>query len=220
MKYLLILFITFFSFNSFNAYAQTGKVKKEKTEKNGIAVKGGMASYSIGNAWDCESGAFGEIYWSYSGLMKPRKPECHWAWEAGLGLDFYTGKATEANKHNRYDTPEDILMIGLFTIPMNAKYILNPLSTRGKWIAKIGADVCLLEIGVPSEDTGSTMYRDYRHLESTLGTKFAADAQFGYEAKHWGLFVGGFAGAMAPYSGESSTTTCMYGYYASFQYYF
>lgn len=215
MKYLLLLFI---SFLSFNAYAQTGKVKKEKTQKSGITVKGGMASYSISDAWDCESGAFGEIYWSVSGLMKPHKPECHWGWEIGLGLDFYTGKVNDSSKSSRYSTPEDILTIGLFTIPMNVKYILNPLSTRGKWIAKLGIDMCPLEVGVPNETEGSSRYS--RHLESTLGVRVGGDAQFGYEAKHWGFSVGGFAGVMGPYSGESSTSTSMYGYYASFQYYF
>ena len=200
-----------------SAFSQSGKVKKEKTVKQGIVVKGGMASYSI-DGWDCDAGFTGEVYWSLSGLLKPKNTESHWAFETGLGIDFSKSKAVYSGRKRGID--EDIFCIGLFTIPCNAKYILNPLSTRGKWIVKAGIDFCPLEIGVPQEKEGKAI-SSYYHLESTVGMKIGIDGGLGYEGKHWGLYAGGFGGMMTPWSSEASLNSgTMAGFYASLHYFF
>lgn len=220
MKNLLLLVCLLFTTT---AFAQTpnggGKVKKVKTTKSAIVVKGGMASFSVEN-WKSDPSLFVQAHWGLNGLFKPRNPESHWGYEIGVGFDYYGGSAHyEGEKRTTGD--ENILMLGLFDIQFNVRYILNPLSTRGKWMLKGGADICPLEVGVPTEEYSSKS--SYTHLKTGgVGTKLNLDASFGYEAKHWGIFAGGFAGIMTPYSSDESSSgvPTNYGYYASLQYYF
>lgn len=219
MKHLVLLVCLLFTTT---AFAQTpngsGKIKKVKTTKSAIVVKSGMASFSIDN-WKCDPSLFVQAYFSMNGLMKPRNPESHWGFEVGFGIDYYGGTAQYDG--SKKGTDEDFFMLGILDIPINVKYILNPLSTRGKWILKGGMDFCPLEVGVPTEEIGSKS--SYSHLKSgSVGMKLNLDASFGYEAKHWGIFAGGFAGIMCSYSSSesSSGTPTNYGYYASLQYYF
>ena len=220
MRKLLLLVCLLFTTT---AFAQTpigeGKVKKVKTQKSAIVVKSGMASFSIDN-WKSDPSLFVQAYWSINGLMKPRNPESHWGFEVGFGIDYYGGTA-EYDGAKKTTGGEDIFMLGLFDIPVNVKYILNPLSTRGHWILKGGLDLCPREVGIPYGDYDSKS--KYSHLESGIGIKANFDASFGYEAKHWGVFVGGFVGFMGPYSSSEDSSdggATSYGYYASLLYSF
>lgn len=194
------------------------KVKKERTNKMGIMVKSGMASFSL-DGWDCKSEIFGQVFFTYGGPIKPRNPECRWAFETGVGLDFYSGKARYSK--GRYDEDEDILMIGLFTIPVKVKYILNPLSIRGKWNLNAGIDFCPLLVGIPTDE--KIKKTSYHHLSSgDVGLKLNAEIGVGYETNHWGFSIGGFAGLTTPYSAdaEKGSGPTMVGFYASLQYLF
>lgn len=191
------------------------KVKKHRTNQMGIMVKMGTVSYSL-DGWDCTSNPFGQVYFMFGGPMKPKNPECRWFFETGLGFDYYSGKAS--HKGDRYGSDEDILMMGLLTIPAKAKYVINPLSTRGKWNLNAGIDFCPLLIGVPTDETSGKS--SYHHLGSDIGAKFNVEGGLGYETNHWGVSIGAFAGVTVIYSSDpqKGSGPTMTGLFGSVQY--
>lgn len=224
MKHLLLV-IGLFLTTSVPAqdFKGTGKVKKEKNEKLSIDVKIGTSSVSL-DGWDCDPGTFVGAYFSYNALFKPKNPESHWGFDMGIGIEYYNGKANrDVNAYTRGTGEEDIMMMGLCAIPMHAKYFLNPLSTRGKWLVKAGMDICPFLVGIPTTKYGTAMRNKYAHLDSQSGFGLNGDVSFGYEAKHWGFSVGGYLGLMSPYSSGDDTSSdapTISSYYLGIQYLF
>lgn len=177
------------------------KVKREKTEKSAIAVVGGIENMSIGD-YSGSGSTFGG-YFMYQGLLKPRNPECRWAFEVGFGLSVSTANLEYDGKNKKSFDEEEVTTFRMFDIPCNIKYSLNPLSTRGKWYLKAGLSVCPLAYVPKGEKKGSL---GYTHLDNgSLAVSAGINAGIAYEAKHWGFGLNGFAGIASSYSTDTDT---------------
>ena len=219
-KFFLIFACMLVTLASFAQDTEGGvKVKKVKTVKNGVTLKVGMEQLSI-SEFSCDPTYNVQAYWSRNGLMKPKKPESHWGYEFGVGINFTSGKTIQ--KDNKIASKTNYYMVGLFDIPFNVKYFFNPMSTRGKFLWKVGVDFCPCEIGVPyPSEVKKTNTHKYRTLEtSAFGLKLGADTAFGYEANKWGIYIGGFGNMYASYSSDASGAPTSYGCYAAFQFFF
>lgn len=83
-------------------------------------------------------------YFVCQGLLKPRNPECRWAYEVGFGISVSTATLEYDGKYK--STDEEVTTCRILDIPCSIKYSLNPLSTRGKWYLNAGLSVCPLAI--------------------------------------------------------------------------
>lgn len=178
------------------------KVKREKTEKFAIAVVGGIENMSISN-YSGSGSTFGVNY-MYQGLLKPRNPECRWAFEVGLGLSVSTANMEYDGMNEKSSDEEEVTAFRIFDILYNMKYSLNPLSTSGKWYLKAGLNVCPCAL-VPTGEEHSYGYT--RLADSGLALSLGINAGIAYEAKHWGLGLNGFAGIAPSYSTDTDKDT-------------
>lgn len=212
----LAMLTLFANAQSSNIVGGKSKVKKEKVNKWGIEVEGGYANYSIKN-YSCESGFSIEPRVVFSSPINPRNPEGRWYGELSVGLSFYTGKA-EYEKKKSYAS-EDIFFAEMFNMGIKAKYLLNPLTTRGKWFLSPKLQVCPLALGVPKDKGGKN---DYHNLDSEFGVSIGLGASIDYEAKHWGISLGGYGKMATGYSSSSDTSGSfsLYGATAAFKYLF
>lgn len=190
------------------------KVKKEKKQKMGLELVLGHANYSLKD-FDCTGGVFGELKFIMTAPLG-KQPDPRWVGELGIGLGFYNGSATEKKA---YASKDDISYAELFNISMRARLILNKYSTRGKWYLYPGLDICPLVVGMPSVKESSSKYSSstYKHLDAGAGVNIGFNGGLGFEAKHIGFTVGGFAKIGASYSSETSGSLSTTGLYASFK---
>lgn len=185
------------------------KVKREKTEKIGFAVVGGIEKMSIGD-YSGSGSTFGG-YFVCQGLLKPRNPECRWAYEVGFGISVSTATLEYDGKYK--STDEEVTTCRILDIPCSIKYSLNPLSTRGKWYLNAGLSVCPLAIVPAGEKKGSL---GYTHLDNgSLAVSAGINAGIAYEAKHWGLGLNGFAGIASSYSTDTDIDTDLFNSYGT-----
>lgn len=193
-----------------------GKVKKEKNLRCGVEAYLGAGFCSI-DGYEVKNGKAGadlEANFIIAGPLKPSNPEGRWYGEMSIGFGFFS-ETVESEKQSSYSSyEEDISIYELFKIGVKAKYLLNPLATRGKWFIGARLSCCPLVCGLPTFNDSSISGRSHRYLgsSSSMGLDSGLGLSASYEMKHFGIGIEAFGKLMSPYSdSESSAIDAMYG---------
>ncbi len=183
-----------------------GKVKKEKKTKMGIALGAGSMGYSA-DQYSVSFGFLGSINFIMT-MPFNKNPESRWLGEMTIGLN-YCKNNVEWDKSSRSKTSTTLLEIP--NIGVKCRYILNPMSTRGKWYIYPGISFCPLAT-FPVNETSSVNKNNKTLADDGPGLTFGGECGFGFAAKHLGFSVGPFIKIATSYSSKSnSTSPAMYG---------
>ena len=207
-KLLFMLLIVATSVSTANAQSDLvggGKVKKEKKTKLGVGITGGTMGYSFDN-YSVDNGLlFGANFIVTTPLSK--NPEARWLGEFSIGFDLCKNEA-KSDYGSSYDT--SCTTIDFFNLDVRFRYILNPMSTRGKWFVYPGFAISLANI--PLGKTSSSKYAKGKRLETKVGMGLTGECGIGYATKHLGFSAGPFAKVGAVLSDkDGGTAPLMYG---------
>lgn len=191
-----------------------GKVKKEKKIKMGLSLGVGTMGYSA-SQYSISYGILGSV--GYVATMPlNNNPESRWLGEMGINISYCKNDA-KWEKSSLSKPNSKLLEIP--NISIRLRYILNPLSTRGKWYVYPGLSVCPIAT-FPVNGT-SNVNTKHKTLSNEFGATLSVEGGLGFAARHFGLSVGPFVKIGAPYSSKADgNSPLLYGGILSLLYMF
>lgn len=215
MKRILIILFCLLSLTTAESVSaqKPVKVEKEKHVKQGMKITGGasMWTFDLAKAKEythCNMGpAFG-VYYFLNGLLTPSNPESRWAYDFGFGfelssVDVSYNRDYKINNRPTVEQKEfNAMAFEILPIYYGMSYLLNPLSTHGKWDVTLDFRVCFLDV-MPRANV------DFVHLEditTSFGMNFGFNLSFNYNVCKWRIGAGGTWSLHAPYSSTAPGT--------------
>lgn len=223
--FILVALVTICANAQSDIVGGTHKVKKEKTLRCGIEAYVGGSWYSI-DGYKAKNGKGGsdiEANFVITGPLKPSNPEGRWYGEASIGFEYHDGKVESEKQSYSNSNEEDISFYELFNIGVKAKYLLNPLTTHGKWFISARLTVCPLVGGLPTLKDSSVSNGRYSYIgTSSLGLGTGAGLSVSYEWKHFGIGIEGSGKIVSTYSdsGGKNAINALYGFKWNIKYIF
>lgn len=209
-KLLLLLLIVVNSIPTANAQSDLvggGKVKKKKKTNWGVGITAGTMGYSFEN-YSIENGVLLGINAILTTPLSAN-PEARWLGELSFGFDYCNNEA-KYNKNPSYTSYDTSTFTMDYYIDLRFRYIINPMSTRGKWYLYPGFSVSLatLPLGV---DKSLKSFKG-KELTTEVGVGLTGECGIGYATKHLGFSAGPFAKVGAVLSDEKGgAAPLMYG---------